>query len=140
MLVIDNLMDKFASEVTIAECRAFYTLQAYVETIHSETYATALEKFSPPERRAQLFDALQQEPTIQAKGAFAQKYMDQTRPFEERLWAFCMRPRSNTIRTGLKLALPPDPNQSQTEGLGRLPVPLSLHAALRLRLVRLQNW
>jgi len=90
MLVIDNLMDKFASEVTIAECRAFYTLQAYVETIHSETYATALEKFSPPERRAQLFDALQQEPTIQAKGAFAQKYMDQTRPFEERLWAFCI--------------------------------------------------
>lgn len=90
MLVIDNLMDTFMAEVTVAECRAFYTLQGYIETIHSETYATALEKFAPKERRAQLFDALQQEPTIQAKGEFASKYMDQSRPFEERLWAFCI--------------------------------------------------
>jgi len=90
MLVIDNLMDQFMSEVTVAECRAFYTLQAYIETIHSETYATALEIFAPKERRAQLFNALEQEPTIQAKGQFAGKYMNKKRPFEERLWAFCI--------------------------------------------------
>jgi len=90
MLVIDNLMDQFMSEVTIAECRTFYTLQAYIETIHSETYATALQIFAPKERRKQLFNALEQEPTIQAKGKFAEKYMDKTQPFEERLWAFCI--------------------------------------------------
>lgn len=90
MLVIDNLMDQFMSEVTVAECRTFYTLQAYIETIHSETYATALEIFAPKERRKQLFNALEQEPTIQAKGKFAEKYMDKTQPFEERLWAFCI--------------------------------------------------
>lgn len=90
MLVIDNLMDQFMSEVTVAECRTFYTLQAYIETIHSETYATALEKFAPPEQREHLFDAINKEPTIQAKGEFAAKYMDKTRPFEHRLWAFCI--------------------------------------------------
>lgn len=90
MLVIDNLMDQFLSEVTIAECRTFYALQAYVESIHSETYATALEIFAPKERRAQLFNALEQEPTIQAKGKFAEKYMDKSQSFEERLWAFCI--------------------------------------------------
>ena len=90
MLVIDNLMDQFLSEVTVAECRTFYALQAYVETIHSETYATALEIFAPKERRAQLFNALEQEPTIQAKGKFAEKYMDKSQSFEERLWAFCI--------------------------------------------------
>lgn len=90
MLVIDNLMDQFMSEVTVAECRTFYTLQAYIETIHSETYATALEIFAPKEQRAQLFNALEQEPTIQAKGDFAAKYMDKSLPFEERLWAFCI--------------------------------------------------
>jgi len=90
MLVIDNIMDQFMSEVTIAECRAFYTLQAYIETIHSETYATALEIFAPKEQRTQLFNALEQEPTIQAKGKFAEKYMDKSQPFEERLWAFCI--------------------------------------------------
>ena len=90
MLVIDNLMDKFMAEVTIAECRAFYTLQAYIETIHSETYATALEIFTPPEQREHLFNAIQTEPTIKAKGDFAQKYMQADKPFEERLWAFAI--------------------------------------------------
>lgn len=90
MLVIDNLMDQFMSEVTVAECRTFYTLQAYIETIHSETYATALEKFAPPDQKQHLFDALATEPTIQAKGIFAEKYMQRDRPFEERLWAFCI--------------------------------------------------
>ena len=90
MLVIDNLMDQFMSEVTVAECRSFYTLQAYIETIHSETYSTALEKFAPVEKKQHLFDALATEPTIQAKGIFADKYMQRGLPFEERLWAFCI--------------------------------------------------
>lgn len=90
MLVIDNLMDQFMSEVTVAECRTFYSLQAYIETIHSETYATALEKFAPANQKQHLFDALATEPTINAKGMFAEKYMQKDRPFEERLWAFCI--------------------------------------------------
>jgi len=90
MLIVDNLMDQFLSEVTIAEAKAFYSLQAYIETIHSETYATALQKFAPADTREHLFNALQSIPTVKAKGAFAQKYMDAGRPFEERLWAFCI--------------------------------------------------
>jgi ribonucleoside-diphosphate reductase beta chain len=90
MLVIDNLMDKFMSEVTVAECRTFYTLQAYIETIHSETYATALEKFTPLDQREHLFNAIKTDPTIKAKGDFALKYMSDEVPFEERLWAFCI--------------------------------------------------
>tara|TARA_B110000008_G_scaffold32575_1_gene29001 strand:- start:12049 stop:13017 length:969 start_codon:yes stop_codon:yes gene_type:complete len=90
MLVIDNLMDQFMSEVTVAECRTFYTLQAYIETIHSETYATALDKFAPADQREALFNAVAQERTIKAKGEFARKYMDAKRPFVERLWAFCI--------------------------------------------------
>lgn len=88
MLVIDNLMDQFMSEVTVAECRVFYTLQGYIETIHSETYATALEKFAPADQRDALFNAVTREPTIRAKGEYAMKYMDPKRPFAERLWAF----------------------------------------------------
>ena len=90
MLIVDNLMDQFMAEVQVAEARAFYSLQSYIETIHSETYSLALDKFAPPEQRAQLFNALETEPTILAKGAFARKYMDQERPFAERLWAFCI--------------------------------------------------
>lgn len=90
MLIVDNLMDQFMTEVTVAEARAFYTLQAFVETIHSETYSLALEKFAPPKERAHLFNAVAEEPTTKAKGDFATKYMDAKRPFAERLWAFCI--------------------------------------------------
>lgn len=90
MLVVDNLMEQFIGEVTIAECRAFYTLQSYIETIHSETYGTALEKFAPPDRKEALCNAVAEEPTIKAKGDFALKYMNKQRPFVERLWAFCI--------------------------------------------------
>lgn len=90
MLVIDNLMDQFMSEVTVAECRTFYTLQAYIETIHSETYATALQIFAPAEKSVHLFNAINTEPTIKAKGDFAEKYMDTARPFWQRLWAFAI--------------------------------------------------
>jgi len=90
MLVIDNIMDQFMAEVTVAECRTFYTLQAYVETIHSETYATALEIFAPEHQKKHLFNAIQTEPTIKAKGEFALKYMDKNKPFEQRLWAFAI--------------------------------------------------
>jgi len=90
MLVIDNLMDQFVSEVTVAECRTFYTLQAYIETIHSETYATALEIFAPAEQKEALFNAIQTEPTIKAKGDYAIKYMERARPFWQRLWAFAI--------------------------------------------------
>jgi len=90
MLVVDNLMEQFMSEVQVAEARAFYTLQSYIETIHSETYSLALDKFAPPERRIELFAAIDKEPTIRAKGDFARKYMDPSKPFAERLWAFCI--------------------------------------------------
>jgi len=90
MLVIDNLMERFMSEVTVAECRTFYTLQSYIETIHSETYATALEIFAPEEQKVHLFNAIATEPTIKAKGDYALKYMNLYMPFEERLWAFAI--------------------------------------------------
>ena len=90
MLVIDNLMDQFMSEVTVAECRTFYTLQSYIETIHSETYATALQKLAPANQRDLLFNAISNEPTIKAKGDYAIKHMNQEKPFAERLWAFCI--------------------------------------------------
>jgi ribonucleotide reductase beta subunit family protein with ferritin-like domain len=75
-LVVDNLMDQFMAEITVAEARSFYTLQGFIETIHSETYSTALEKFAPAHRKKSLFTAVQNEPTTKAKAKFAQKYMD----------------------------------------------------------------
>ena len=90
LLILDNLMEQFMSEVTVAECKAFYALQSFVETIHSETYATMLHKFVGPGDPSQYVDGLQRIASIRAKGAWARRYMDPARPFAVRLWAFCI--------------------------------------------------
>lgn len=87
MLIIDNLMDNFMSEVTVAECKTFYTLQAFVETIHSETYSLMLQKFGKG-KEEELFDAINKIPSIRRKAEWARKYMDPALTFPERLWAF----------------------------------------------------
>lgn len=88
MLIVDNLLDNFMSEVQIAECRAFYALQGYIESIHSETYATMLSMFAPKDH--DMFDALNRVESIRMKGEWAKKYMDESKPFAHRLWAFCI--------------------------------------------------
>ena len=87
MLIIDNLMDNFVSEVTVAECKTFYTLQAFVESIHSETYSLMLQKFAMG-KETELFDAINTIDSIKAKADWARKYMDPSLPFPQRLWAF----------------------------------------------------
>lgn len=88
MLIVDNLLDNFMSEVQVAECRAFYALQGFIETIHSETYATMLNMFAP--KGHDMFDALTRVESIKRKGEFVAKYMDASRPFAHRLWAFAI--------------------------------------------------
>ena len=89
LLILDNLMEQFMSEVTVPECRTFYSLQSFVETIHSETYATMLHKFVDGDA-ARYINGLQEIPSIRAKGEWARRYMDPESPFEVRLWAFCI--------------------------------------------------
>jgi len=88
MLIVDNLLDNFMAEVQVAECRAFYALQGYIESVHSETYATMLGMFAP--KTHDMFDALNKVESIKMKGEWAKTYMDENKPFTHRLWAFCI--------------------------------------------------
>ena len=87
ILIIDNCMDNFMSQVQVAECKMFYSLQAFVETIHSETYSTMLEKFGGG-RFNELKEAIDNIQSIKGKADWARKYMDPEQPFGIRLWAF----------------------------------------------------
>ena len=90
MIIVENLQDQFMSEVTLAECRAFYALQAFVETVHSETYAKMLQLFAPPERHEELCKLSQKNNSILGKIQWAEKFMASEEPFAVRLWAFCI--------------------------------------------------
>ncbi len=85
-LVIDNLIDNFNSEIKTLECRYFYTVQGYIESVHSETYAEALKILAPPKHPIK--EACKASPSINAKAKWAKKYMASDIPFIHRLFAF----------------------------------------------------
>ena len=67
MIIVENLIDQFLSEVKVTECKAFYGLQAH-RNDHSETYALMLSKFSPNEKeRLRLARAVHTIPCIKGK-------------------------------------------------------------------------
>ena len=58
-IVIENLVTNFCNEVKISEARAFYTFQAAMEQIHSETYALLIDTFIKDKRKRELFNAIE---------------------------------------------------------------------------------
>ena len=91
-VVIENLVENFASEVKVPEARAFYGFQAAIENIHSETYSLMIDKFGGNKKES-LFNSIDNHPTTKAKTEWALKYIkkqggDQCTDFCKRLIAF----------------------------------------------------
>ena len=88
-IVQENLMMNFVLEVQYPEARQFYAHQAYMESVHAETYGNLLSAYITDEaERDRLVDAIQNTPSVRAKAEWAMKWMDSTRPFAHRLVAF----------------------------------------------------
>ena len=89
-IVNENLLERFSSEIQIAEARCFYGFQIMMENVHSETYSLLIQTYSRDDaERAQLFSALETMPTISAKGKWALKWIsDEQSSFASRLVAF----------------------------------------------------
>lgn len=88
-IVQENLMMNFVLEVQYAEARQFYAHQAYVESVHAETYGTLLSTYVTDEaEREQMMEAIQEAPSVRDKAAWALKWMDPSQPFAQRLVAF----------------------------------------------------
>ena len=90
-IVIENLAERFMSEVQVPEARAFYAIQIAMETIHSECYSELIDAYvKDPTERDTLFHAVQNIPAISKKAKWAMKHIDSARPFGERLVAFAV--------------------------------------------------
>ena len=89
LIVGENLASRFLIDVQIPEARAFYTLQMYIETVHSETYSLLLDKYvKDTEEKNKLFNAITTIPSINKKADWALKYIESNTSFAERLVAF----------------------------------------------------
>ena len=71
-IVIENLGQRFITDVQIPEARAAYGFQLMMENIHSETYSLMIDKYVlEKEEKAQLFRAIEEFPCIKKKAQWA---------------------------------------------------------------------
>lgn len=89
-LVNENLVQNFYNEVQYPEARAFYSVQIFMEQIHSETYSLLLKTFvSELEAQKILFDTIEHFPALEKKVQWVNKWTNsKNASFVERLIAF----------------------------------------------------
>jgi ribonucleoside-diphosphate reductase subunit M2 len=89
-IVNENLVERFSTEVQVAEARCFYGFQIMMENVHSETYSLLIETYiRDPQQREYLFNAIQSIPCVKRKAEWALRWIsDKRSTFAERLIAF----------------------------------------------------
>lgn len=88
-LVMENLAERFLSDVQIPEARHFYSFQIAMESIHGEAYALLLQTYvTDNEEKTKLFRSIETIPTIAEKAKWAQQWIQSSDSFAERLIAF----------------------------------------------------
>jgi len=89
-IVMENLAERFMSEIQIPEVRAFYSYQIFIEQVHSETYSLLIDNYAEDEKEKNLlFQAKLTVPVITKKAQWALKWIGDSRSsFATRLVAF----------------------------------------------------
>ena len=88
-IVLENLAERFMSEVQIPEARCFYGFQLMMENIHSETYSLLIDSYvKDKEEKIKLFNAIDTIPCVRKKAKWAQKWISSDTIFSKRLIAF----------------------------------------------------
>jgi len=89
-IVLENLAQRFMSDVQLPEARAAYGFQIMIENIHSEVYSLLIDTYiKDKEEKHKLFTALDNYPCIKKKADWAVKWINDNRSsFASRLVAF----------------------------------------------------
>lgn len=90
-IVNENLVTRFYNDVQIPEAKAFYTFQMAIESVHSECYSLLIDTYiSDENRKMELFNAIDNNPTIKNKAEWALKWIGSSESFATRLIAFAI--------------------------------------------------
>jgi ribonucleotide reductase beta subunit family protein with ferritin-like domain len=88
-IIMENISTNFASEIQIAEARAFYAMQMFAENEHSITYGRLIETYiSDADEKMRVFNAIDTMPAISKKAIWAKQWVDSDRGFATRLVSF----------------------------------------------------
>lgn len=88
-IVLENLAQRFCTEIQVPEARCFYGFQMMMENIHSETYSILIDTLcTDAEEKDFLFKAIANIPSVALKANWAFKWINSSDCFAERLVAF----------------------------------------------------
>jgi len=88
-IVLENLVERFMSEIQLPEARCFYAFQGAMENIHSETYSLLIDTYiTDKKEKDHLFNAMETVPSVKKKAEWALKWAKNDAPFAQRLVAF----------------------------------------------------
>mgnify|MGYP001138052716 CR=1 FL=1 len=89
-IVLENLVQRFMSDVQLSEARAFYGFQIAMENIHSEMYSILIDTYiNETDEKNKLFHALENFPCIKKKADWSIKWInDKQSSFSTRCVAF----------------------------------------------------
>jgi ribonucleotide reductase beta subunit family protein with ferritin-like domain len=89
-IVMENLANRFMREVKWPEAKFFYTCQAMIEGIHSETYSLLIDTYiHDPKEKYDVLHAIDTIPCVKKKADWALKWIgDKRSTFQTRLVAF----------------------------------------------------
>jgi ribonucleoside-diphosphate reductase beta chain len=89
-IVLENLLERFSTEIQLPEVRCFYAFQGMMENIHSETYSLLIDTYIDDiKEKEYLFNSLENIPCIKKKGDWALKWIaDKKSSLGQRLIAF----------------------------------------------------
>lgn len=87
-IVMENLACKFMIDVNDSESRAFYSVQIFIENIHSEMYSLLIDKYiTDKTKKNQLFHAIDEFECVKKKAEWALKWISNDE-YIKRLVAF----------------------------------------------------
>jgi ribonucleoside-diphosphate reductase subunit M2 len=90
-IVLENLAQRFMNDIENSEIRAFYSLQIFMENIHSEMYSILIDTYiKNKSEKDKLFNAIMHFPCIQKKADWARKWINDRDSFATRLVAFAV--------------------------------------------------
>ena len=91
-IVLENLSTRFMSDVGLAEAKAFYSCQSFMENIHSEMYSILIDTYiQDKDEKNKLFNAMENFPCIKKKADWAKKWINDNRSsFAARLIGFAI--------------------------------------------------
>lgn len=89
-IILENLMSTFNVEVQYQEARAFYSVQIYIEFVHSEVYSKMIDTLvKDKDEKNMLFNAIETIPCVNKKAEWAKKWMDpESNTFGKRILGF----------------------------------------------------